>query len=90
MLVNAQIDGYPTDDDVIAISRYLTAVGDRQTDVPGAIADWIEGRIGHLGPSATPRLITAYMHFLRKGAVAPPFDGGAPSSPWCNSIFFLV
>jgi hypothetical protein len=31
MLVSAQIDGYSTDDDVIAISRYLIAVGDRET-----------------------------------------------------------
>jgi hypothetical protein len=80
MLLSARIDGYPTDDDVIAISRYLTAVGDRQMDVPDAIAAWIQDRIGQLGPSATPRLINAYMHYLRNGAVAPPFDGGAPGS----------
>jgi hypothetical protein len=80
MLVSAHIDGYPTDDDVTAIARYLRAVGDEKLAVPGDVADWIVGRIGHLGPSATPRLIGAYMHFLRCGAVAPPFDGGASAT----------
>ena len=80
MLVSAKIDGYPNDDDVSAIARYLTVAGDQKLVVPDDIADWIAGRIGHLGPSATPRMISAYMHFLRATAAAPPFDSGLPVS----------
>lgn len=80
MLVNANIDGYPTDDDVTAIGRYLTAVGDGKLAVPDDIATWITNSISHQGPASAPRLLSAYMHFLREGALAPPFDAGTLTS----------
>ena len=80
MMVSAGIDGYPNDDDVAAIGRYLTAAGDEGVEVPEDIARWILSKIGLEGPNAQPCLISPYMHFLRKSAVTPPFDPGAPRS----------
>lgn len=80
LLVDGQIDGYPNNDDVTAIGRYLTAAGDNNVAVPQNISSWIVKKIGSLGPSATPRLISGYMHFLRAGASAPPFSAGTPTS----------
>jgi hypothetical protein len=99
MLVSAGIDGYPTDDDVTAIGRYLTALGDlpavrrslqgpdqlpalipAAVSIPDDVCSWLLTKLGHMGPTATPRLLNAYMHFLRNGAVLTPFNADAPGT----------
>jgi hypothetical protein len=90
MMVSANIDLYPNDDEVAAIGKYLTAAGDWRLTVPDDVANWIISRIGHLGPEATPRLISAYMHFLRNNADSPPFDAGSPDSARIRILHSIV
>jgi hypothetical protein len=80
VLITGKMNGYPTDDDVTLIARYLQTMSDHQANVPDDVATWIVTKIGHLSPSATPRMIEAFVHFLRNGVKSPPFDAGPSGS----------
>jgi hypothetical protein len=80
LMTIAEIDGYPNEDDLTAVSRFLTAAGNRQIIIPDDIADRIVSSIEHQTSDAAPRLIGAYMAFLRGGVTAPPFHSGAPGA----------
>ncbi len=80
MLIVGLTDGYPGDDDVTAIGRYLHVAGDQKITTPDDLADWINARISDLGPIAVPRLSGSFVHFLRGGAMAPPFACGVQGS----------